>query len=190
MIVIKSTTDYQKAAMRTLNDKGFEMNVLHCILGMTGELGELDSALLCHGNDEIIKEAGDALWYAAVLGVQVNVSFDDLYMAANAGIDDMTFRYEDNLLTAFRTCSRMIDPIKKTIFYGQAVDSASLIKLAVYYLRSILIFINQHQLNLLEICQKNITKLETRFPEKYEDFLAINRDTEAEELAIKGVYHG
>jgi hypothetical protein len=38
--LLKTFNDYQQGALRTLHDLGYDKNLLHCVMGMSGEIGE------------------------------------------------------------------------------------------------------------------------------------------------------
>ena len=81
--------DYQLAAMRTARSHDDKDELMHLVLGIVGEAGEIaekfkkwvrdqasDESKL--DVDDIKKELGDVLWYAAVLAQYLGVKFDDV----------------------------------------------------------------------------------------------------------------
>jgi NTP pyrophosphatase (non-canonical NTP hydrolase) len=80
-------TDYQKAAMRTAGKTERPLDALACAgLGVAGEAGEvadLIKKVLFHAHpldpatlEKLLKEAGDVLWYVALLAETLGVSMD------------------------------------------------------------------------------------------------------------------
>jgi len=101
--------EYQKAAARTLIDRpGFALSDADLLLvwnalGLAGEAGEVadlvkKGILHQHGldRDELKKELGDVLWYAAALCTRLGV---DLSEVMQANIDKLIERYPDGFST-------------------------------------------------------------------------------------------
>ena len=93
-------TDYQWLATRTLAASDTPNTQLAILgLGLAGETGELVDHLkkvLGHGHDfdlaKIKEEAGDVLWYLAVILDLFDIDLQDV---AAANIDKLTARYPD-----------------------------------------------------------------------------------------------
>ena len=89
---------YQELAARTENDKLLPSEQLsNYALGLAGETGELVDLfkkVLYHGHpldrNAIKDEAGDALWYLAMLLRKVGISFEDV---ARENIGKLRVRY-------------------------------------------------------------------------------------------------
>lgn len=82
--------EYQKQALTTAsyNDDEFK-DLMHWVLGVTGESGEIaekfkkiirdkNGKISGENKAELSKEIGDVLWYLAVLAHQLDLSFDDI----------------------------------------------------------------------------------------------------------------
>ena len=90
--------EYQQLALRTAGDHGdFERNLIYTALGLNGEAGEVAELVkkaMFHGHpldhDELKKEIGDVLWYAAVLAEALGMSLDDV---AQHNLDKLARRY-------------------------------------------------------------------------------------------------
>lgn len=95
--------DYQKLAARTLIDgpdaeySGEQIMMVWNALGLAGEAGEVADTIKKavfhqHGldRDELIKELGDVLWYAAALCTKLGVPMSEV-MSRN--IDKLKKRY-------------------------------------------------------------------------------------------------
>jgi NTP pyrophosphatase (non-canonical NTP hydrolase) len=80
---------YQRGALRTAASRETRNELLHLVLGLVGESGEIaekfkkwvrdlgsDEALIDRG--DIAKELGDVLWYVAVLADYLDLSLDDI----------------------------------------------------------------------------------------------------------------
>ncbi|WP_306206341.1 nucleoside triphosphate pyrophosphohydrolase family protein [Actinoplanes sp. RD1] len=84
--------EYQRGAMRTAAPRDKPNELLHLVLGLVGESGEIAEKfkkwVRDQGSDEaridradIAKELGDVLWYAAVLADYLDLSLDDIATA-------------------------------------------------------------------------------------------------------------
>ena len=81
--------EYQQAALKTAADTKQKFELFHLVLGLVGETGEIAEKMKKwirdQGADEanidrndLTKELGDVLWYAAVLANYFGISFDDI----------------------------------------------------------------------------------------------------------------
>lgn len=85
--------DYQKRALTTVISDGNEFNdLLHWVLGINGEAGEVAEKVKKIIRDkggkvsdadkrELGKEIGDVLWYLAVFAHHLGIEFDDIAAA-------------------------------------------------------------------------------------------------------------
>jgi NTP pyrophosphatase (non-canonical NTP hydrolase) len=91
------------------------------------------------------------------------------------------------LHAAFGLCTEtgeIQDTIKKHIFYGKPVDTANLEEEfgdVLWYLALLCRYLN---VSFEQMMAKNIAKLKARFPEKFTEELALNRDLKAEQTAV------
>ncbi|GAB2622334.1 hypothetical protein Aab01nite_76360 [Paractinoplanes abujensis] len=91
--------DYQRGALRTAAPRDTKNELLHLVLGLVGESGEVAEKFKKWvrdlGSDEsridrdgIAKELGDVLWYVAVLADYLDLSLDDIASANLAKLAD------------------------------------------------------------------------------------------------------
>jgi len=84
--------EYQRGALRTAGSRDKKNELLHLVLGLVGESGEiaekfkkwvrdLDSEESRIDRADIAKELGDVLWYVAVLANYLDLSLDDIATA-------------------------------------------------------------------------------------------------------------
>lgn len=84
--------EYQRGALRTASPRDKRNELLHLVLGLVGESGEvaekfkkwvrdLDSDESRIDRADIAKELGDVLWYLAVLADHLYLSLDDIATA-------------------------------------------------------------------------------------------------------------
>ena len=92
--------EYQQAALRTAAPKDKKNELLHLVLGLVGESGEiaekfkkwvrdLDSDEAAIDRDDIKQELGDVLWYTAVLADYLGLRLEDV---AQANVDKLASR--------------------------------------------------------------------------------------------------
>lgn len=102
---VMNMNDYQQAALRTANPD-HPNELFHLVLGLVGESGEIaekmkklvrdhDSDESKIDRDDIKKELGDVLWYAAVLASYLDISLDDI---ATANIEKLASRQRRGVL--------------------------------------------------------------------------------------------
>lgn len=82
--------DYQGQALTTAKFSDDELkDIMHWVLGITGESGEIaekvkkiirdkNGKFTDHDKTELAKEIGDVLWYLATLAHQLGVPLDDI----------------------------------------------------------------------------------------------------------------
>lgn len=98
--------EYQQAALRTAAPKDEKNELLHLVLGLVGESGEiaekfkkwvrdLDSDEAAIDRDDIKQELGDVLWYTAVLADYLGLRLEDV---AQANVDKLASRQARGVL--------------------------------------------------------------------------------------------
>lgn len=77
------------------------------------------------------------------------------------------------------------DALKRYIFYGKDADVLNLIEECGDILWYVAEILNALDVTFEEVMQKNIDKLRARYPEKFTQHRAINRDLDAENKALQ-----
>ena len=72
---------------------------------------------------------------------------------------------------------------EKSWFYGKELPYVEVLKELVTYCSGLRNLCREMEVTVREVQDINIKKLRARYPDKYEDHLAINRDYERESLA-------
>lgn len=170
--------EYQKLAVRTC--KVYEdnnMNLLHMAVGLHSEFDELMAALQ---NDDVVnigEEIADHMWYLAVYCHFVKLPFNHIVMI---NPDPVPYSLE-------RLTSKFLDLVKKRSIYGKW-DSTLLHQegeLLTFIVQKLYDFTDAFGLDMSKILENNIEKLKVRFPEKYTDLSANNRNLDAEYEQLK-----
>lgn len=168
---------YQEKASRTCPDLGSEaLNLSHMVLGMCSEVSELREAMFNMDSVNIGEELADINWYIAnyerLRGriVEGNYSFKEF----NPTIDIL-----------YNEISELQDLVKKFIAYGKEIDIINETSLLGSIKNLLKCFYIQYNLNEEEYLAKNIAKLESRYPEKFTNEKALNRDLETERRILE-----
>ena len=99
--------EYQRGALRTAAPRDKRNELLHLVLGLVGESGEvaekfkkwirdLDSDESRIDRADIAKELGDVLWYVAVLADYLDLALDDI---ATANLAKLASRQDRGVLS-------------------------------------------------------------------------------------------
>ena len=98
--------DYQRDALRTAAPRDKKNELLHLVLGLVGESGEIaekfkkwvrdaDSDESLIDRADVAEELGDVLWYVAVLADYLDLSLDDI---GQANLDKLASRQQRGML--------------------------------------------------------------------------------------------
>lgn len=163
--------EYRKLTTRTLSQLGsIELDLSHMGLGLATEYFELQTAKLNKDMVNYAEEIGDKLWYLANM---CNI----LELPAIKVTPDTE---------SHMNLEEILDTIKKFMAYGKGIDFAKMkgeVEIYLNYLNTITM--NHTNTTLGNIMEANINKLKKRYPEKFEQDLALNRDTDAERKQLE-----
>lgn len=99
---------------------------------------------------------------------------------------DETLRILHGAIGCGTEAGELLDAVKRYIFYGKPIDRTNIIEELgdiEWYMAIIRDVLNVSQ---EEVQQLNISKLQKRFPEKFTEADAIDRDLQAERDALEG----
>lgn len=168
--------EYQEKAKRTTADLGTTiLNLIHMGLGMCTELSELQDAI---ENEDIVnigEELADFQWYLS----NYNTLRGYTYTENNNPV------YYNDINDLYYTVSELQDLLKKELAYGKKINlefEKSLLDSLNYMIKG---FYNTYELNQSEYLQKNIDKLIARYPEKFNEHDAVNRDLDTERKILE-----
>lgn len=160
-----------------------KLNYSHMALGLGSEIGEL---VECVGTELKLKidkvnlgeEIGDLYWYLANFANMRNIPLPE----DNVQIEVPTEMCLDYLITKV---GDLIDIVKRYVAYNKEIERAKELEV-VYDVRvALLLFERVYELDGNDIRRKNIDKLAKRYPDKFDEYLAINRNIEEERKALE-----
>lgn len=188
---IKTFAEYQQLASRTCPDLGSEdKNILHMQLGLVTELGEtLDIFKKKHAYNKDIdfvnlgEEIADQMWYLAnhaLIKKDQTLSHIDL-----AIVNDIA---KDNFLNPATPEKKFIVSVNiLTQLMGNVLGSKELD--VITYITGLVAVCNMWELDFMQILTNNISKLQVRYPEKFTNEAALNRDLNAERKELEVIYN-
>jgi len=151
------------------------LRLLHSALGFATEIEELENAFNNADHKNIKEEIGDLAWYLAIG-----------YSAATAAFGPLIIMpVQPNRPAALEGCLGMeignyIDIVKKHVFYGTPLEADAInLALANVYMALFALTFNSG-LAFDHLLEDNLTKLKKRYPEKFTEEAATNRDVNNE----------
>lgn len=156
--------------------------LLHAAMGLvteTGELFELES------EEHELEELGDICWYLAL-------AYDvlDMDWGIDLTIDDeveMLLRGDNPLESLSIYSSELLDMVKKQIFYGKPINTLAAQSAVAAMRIALIVGTNGNDASpytFQQVLDANVRKLKKRYPEKFTEEAAINRDVKAEYEAM------
>ena len=169
--------EYQEKAKRTVADLGSDkLNLAHMVMGMCTELPELEEAFWKEDPVNIGEELADIYWYISnyetFRGYDVS-DFEPMKSGA-MGIEKL---YYD--------IATLQDIIKKYIAYNKEINIIEERELLKDIKENINHIFISKRLFREEYLQKNIDKLQARYPEKFTEYDAVNRDLDKERKILE-----
>mgnify|MGYP001167364184 FL=1 len=170
--------EYQNLAVRTCkvyDDNN--MNLLHMAVGLHSEYTELGDAILKEDKINIGEEIADHMWYLAVYCHFAAIPFDVVVFW-----DEVPCTDHLSMLT-----SKFVDVVKKKAIYGNREPKVWDLerKLITNIISKLFTIAYAFDLDMPKLLENNIEKLKVRFPEKYTDLSANNRNLDAEYEQLK-----
>jgi len=178
---IKTLAEYQQLASRTCPDLGKVENDLHMWAGIQTEMGEMldpfKKKLAYNKPLDLVnvgEELADAVWYEVNDLRMKNIPINDLYFAEDLDLyirlynEDVTDRNNEkiNLIYTLEIAR---------VFVSEYDESAAEKNLAFYAF-----ICHIWKLDFFQILTNNITKLMVRYPQKFTEDAALNRNLDAE----------
>jgi NTP pyrophosphatase (non-canonical NTP hydrolase) len=168
---------FQANSIRTIKYLGHvNWDSCHMALGMGSELSELDEAIEKVDDVGVREELGDIMWYIANEATMRKMS-----IVAQTDVGYYTFRH------LVKTVSEYQNLVKRDVVYNKVDNTA--IQATLQKLTSICYNFSLDRglskIYLPKALDRNIAKLRERYPEKYTDDLAANRDLAAERRELE-----
>lgn len=158
---------YIELAVRTAAPLSGRTNLLHSMLGVSGELLELYQALGAEHleRNAIVKEAGDVLWYYALFYDCYSAPSDDIFVDDWRNAVDTALDMKAPVdYMAMVTCSdKLIALIKKEMCYGTFAALTDVHELYRTALSLLAHLFKAHNIELVEVLDANIEKLSKRY---------------------------
>jgi NTP pyrophosphatase (non-canonical NTP hydrolase) len=176
--------DYQEKAQRTCASLGDEkLDLCHMTLGMVSEEEEVAQAITLEDAVNLREELADICWYVANYCTLRGYEFEDiLSKSENFGAELEAWESESSPLLIF--ISRISDYVKKYIAYNKPISRELEEKSLIGILFSVKDL--EESFNFKADLGRNIQKLEARYPEKFTNEKAINRNLDVERKILEG----
>jgi len=169
--------------------------LMHAAMGMVTEAGELEEALQKKGAIDrvnLCEELGDMLWYVALALRTLEKTLDDVAPLAlefaasfereHAAVADLRWAIS-GLITSSAT---LMDQLKKHMIYDKPLDAEQFFRVVSQVTSFIMFASVELNVEMGELCERNIAKLRKRYPDKFNAEQALNRDLDAERAALEG----
>ena len=172
--------NYQKLANRTFNKLRTKVDdTVHMVLGIVGEVGEYNDAILNIDIKNQREELGDILWYIANSCEIWGLNYNKLLSCSI----DTHLEYDKDL-----DMYNLVDFTKRSFAYGKKLDKRLL---EDYLINTIRFVYNEtywrkgnEGFGMLNLMQINIDKLRIRFKDKFTTNEVLNRDLESEHKVL------
>ena len=168
---------FQEEVLRPLKVLESEKeNLCHAVMGMHSEFNEIIDALDAKDDVNSGEEYGDFIFYMAVY---CNFRKLDLQSIWDAKLPDGRVRPH------FYWTSKLQDLVKKFLAYDKDIDVVVEVEILQELSRSVKYEMDMYDLDIKSILQNNIDKLRVRYPEKFSNYNAINRNLKAERKELE-----
>ena len=162
--------EFQEKSIRTLARlDSNKSDLAHMVLGICTEISELEEAVHKGDTVGIGEELADMQWYISNYNNLLNREY---VQNDSLNTDDISTLI--NLL--YSQCSLLQDLVKKYLAYNKPINSITETSLLDNIDSTILSIYNKYGISVSECMEKNINKLKERYPEKFDEDCAINRN--------------
>lgn len=110
----------------------------------------------------------------------------DMGAVAQRMVDKRSIRLNHAAMGMVTEAAEFTDALKKLFFYGKQVDTTNLVEELGDLCWYIAIACDELDVSLEQVMNINIKKLQKRFPEKFTEAHAIDRDLDAERQVLEG----
>jgi len=146
-----------------------KMESLHCVIGMTTEVDEMEEGMFTGDVVNMKEEMGDLMWYVA--------NYDNAQKNEMENLPEIKAIGEKFDLSRIRKGTQsLLDFWKKKFFYNTDKYNDEIESLFANLKHECVKFAQDNEWDLGEIMNTNIEKLRSRYPEKFTTEDADNRD--------------
>lgn len=164
---------YQKSSERTLPDLGsIQLNLAHMALGICDEADEIDEAYTARSKSDLADEIGDQMFYIAGYCTFKKYSMKEVAL------------YGQNV-SLYQAVFRIAGHVKKFVAYNKEIEERTEKELLGTVIKCGQILCGQLDIDFGEVLEKNIKKLKIRFPKKFDQKAAINKNSRKEKKIFK-----
>lgn len=178
---------FQTRVKRTFNYKDRDLDLLHCAIGLQTEIGELHESAQDLTNKK--EEIGDALWYLGAFGNWIEKECPYLFNQFIIPLPGLErdYKIESELLYQLVIeSSKFSDYAKRAVFYSKdPSDWKFVLHLTNKIWQLTDLYCKVYGFTIEDALNANFAKLSLRYPEKFTEELAINRDLDAEREALE-----
>lgn len=149
-----------------------KLNLSHMVMGLCSETSELESAIEENDIVNIGEELADKMWY----------------LANYCNFRNITIKKPiDFIITASLVWyeSELTDLVKKYVAYNKEIFLPTEQYLVFGILSNIMKICKDYNIDFYKILQNNIDKLRVRYPDKFSNENAINRNLDAERKELE-----
>ena len=176
--------EYQEQAKRTCPSLGSDkLDLAHMVLGIYYEHEELLKAIVKRDSVNVMEEMCDQIWYIANYCTFRGFNLQELYDDRSEFTQE---NWEEECAIGEVKLSKLQDYVKKYLAYSKPLDEIKekdAIKGILFELQNDCDF---SDIDIFEGLDKNIAKLKARFPEKFTEEAALNRDLVKERSILEG----
>jgi len=174
--------EYQQQAKRTCPSLGSEkLDLAHMVLGIISEQEEFLKANINMDQINQKEELADICWYIANYCTFRGFDFKKLIEDNQYGFE--YYENEDQVCTFDLFSSKLADYVKKYIAYNRPLDQNLELRALGGIIHSLTI--EECNFNFNKDLENNIAKLKVRFPDKFTEENALNRDLKAERIELE-----
>jgi len=190
------TESHRNPITKEVEDLGLSGRLAHVIIGISTEVNEVNFAIMkklklqdiqCLQNVtrreidvvNLMEEIGDIKWYLAI----ASDILPDFTIKVSAF--DRSIELRELLFTLNEHAGKMLDLMKKTMFYGKPLDIKDIINSLNHIDVTCDLIVQHFGKSPKDVLATNLAKLSARYPEKFTDFDADNRDLKKERTILE-----
>jgi len=188
IVSLTNHINVMKRTCRSVLNPQANLDLVHGSLGLINEFFELKEAV--HKKDviNIKEEIGDSVWYICCMLNGLDLTFEDLEIAAPdvfipagdlAALKIAGVQHNDAI-------AGLSDTVKAYLMYNRTYTLEHWVFLIKEVLIAISVVAKVFGITMEEIMAANKAKLEARYPEKFSEECANNRDLSKEHKALVG----